>query len=188
MAAKLARLLYRMLRYGMPFIDRGAEFTTPSTANCKSTISSAKPPISDFKSSKLRERSRWRGSFPADLGTDRENRDLRQPLWHRHRVVQAHPHQRQCQSFTPSQAGTIVSPDQILAVLDESCHLAWLPLSRSGCSATQDGRSKNPARFTYDTADRIRPICSRPTRFEWLVLGRTRRHGYAAITLYRRES
>src|SRR5437762_9457586 len=26
MAAKLARLVYRMLRYGMPFIDRGAEF------------------------------------------------------------------------------------------------------------------------------------------------------------------
>ena len=26
MAAKLARLVYRMLRYGMAFIDRGAEF------------------------------------------------------------------------------------------------------------------------------------------------------------------
>ena len=26
MAAKLARLVYRMLRYGMPFIDRGADF------------------------------------------------------------------------------------------------------------------------------------------------------------------
>jgi transposase len=26
MAAKLARLVYRMLRYGMPFIDRGAHF------------------------------------------------------------------------------------------------------------------------------------------------------------------
>jgi transposase len=26
MAAKLARLVYRMLRYGMTFIDRGAEF------------------------------------------------------------------------------------------------------------------------------------------------------------------
>ena len=26
MAAKLARLVYRMLRYGMQFIDRGAEF------------------------------------------------------------------------------------------------------------------------------------------------------------------
>jgi transposase len=26
MAAKLARLVYRMLRYGMHFIDRGAEF------------------------------------------------------------------------------------------------------------------------------------------------------------------
>jgi hypothetical protein len=26
MATKLARLVYRMLRYGMPFIDRGAEF------------------------------------------------------------------------------------------------------------------------------------------------------------------
>jgi transposase len=26
MAAKLARLVYRMLRYGMHFVDRGAEF------------------------------------------------------------------------------------------------------------------------------------------------------------------
>ena len=26
MAAKLARLVYRMLRYGMQFVDRGAEF------------------------------------------------------------------------------------------------------------------------------------------------------------------
>ncbi len=26
MAAKLARLVYRMLRYGMPFVDRGAMF------------------------------------------------------------------------------------------------------------------------------------------------------------------
>jgi DhnA family fructose-bisphosphate aldolase class Ia len=26
MAAKLARLVYRMLRHGMPVIDRGAEF------------------------------------------------------------------------------------------------------------------------------------------------------------------
>jgi len=26
MAAKLARLVYRMLRYGMPYVDRGAEF------------------------------------------------------------------------------------------------------------------------------------------------------------------
>jgi transposase len=26
MAAKLARLVYRMLRYGMQFLDRGAEF------------------------------------------------------------------------------------------------------------------------------------------------------------------
>ena len=26
MAAKLARLVYRMLRYGMPFVDRGAKF------------------------------------------------------------------------------------------------------------------------------------------------------------------
>jgi hypothetical protein len=25
-AAKLARLVYRMLRYGMPYVDRGAEF------------------------------------------------------------------------------------------------------------------------------------------------------------------
>jgi transposase len=26
MAAKLARLVYRMLRYGMKYVDRGAEF------------------------------------------------------------------------------------------------------------------------------------------------------------------
>ena len=26
MAAKLARLVYRMLRYGMQFVDKGAEF------------------------------------------------------------------------------------------------------------------------------------------------------------------
>ena len=26
MAAKLARLIYRMLRYGMQFVDQGAEF------------------------------------------------------------------------------------------------------------------------------------------------------------------
>jgi hypothetical protein len=63
MAAKLARLVYRMLRYGMTFVDRGADFFDAGTANCKSTISNAKPPISEFKSSKLQQRSFWRVSF-----------------------------------------------------------------------------------------------------------------------------
>jgi hypothetical protein len=66
MAAKLPRLVYRMLRYGMPFIDRGAEFYDASTANCKLIISSAKPPISDSKSSKLRQRVLEREDFDAE--------------------------------------------------------------------------------------------------------------------------
>ena len=41
MAAKLARLVYRMLRYGMKFVDQGAEFY--ETANSRSSISSEKP-------------------------------------------------------------------------------------------------------------------------------------------------
>jgi hypothetical protein len=33
MAAKLARLVYRMLRYGMQFVDQGAEFYETQNRN-----------------------------------------------------------------------------------------------------------------------------------------------------------
>jgi hypothetical protein len=46
MAAKPARLVYRRLRFGRHSSTEERCFTTPSRANCKSTISSAKPPIS----------------------------------------------------------------------------------------------------------------------------------------------
>src|SRR5258708_7566098 len=45
-------------------------FTTPSTANCKLTISNAKPPISASKSSKLRQRSFWREPNMMIIGCD----------------------------------------------------------------------------------------------------------------------
>jgi hypothetical protein len=38
MAAKLARLVYRMLRYGMPFIDPGAEFSKIVHCECVSVM------------------------------------------------------------------------------------------------------------------------------------------------------
>ena len=44
MAAKLARLVYRMLRYGMKYVDQGAKCETHNTANTRSSISSEKPP------------------------------------------------------------------------------------------------------------------------------------------------
>ena len=40
MAAKLARLVYRMLRYGMNYIDRGVEFY--EAQHCKLQIQSLK--------------------------------------------------------------------------------------------------------------------------------------------------
>ena len=43
MAAKLARLVYRMLRYGMAYVDQGVEFSRPHTASYRSTISKEKP-------------------------------------------------------------------------------------------------------------------------------------------------
>jgi len=43
MAAKLARLVYRMLRYGMKYVDQGAKCETHNTANTRSSISSEKP-------------------------------------------------------------------------------------------------------------------------------------------------
>jgi|HubBroStandDraft_1064217.scaffolds.fasta_scaffold129406_1 hypothetical protein len=52
-AAKLARLVYRRLRFGLHSSTEERRFITPSKANCKSTISSAKPPMSSFKSSSL---------------------------------------------------------------------------------------------------------------------------------------
>jgi len=39
MGAKLGRLVYRMLRYGQEYVDRGATHTKSSTANNKSIIS-----------------------------------------------------------------------------------------------------------------------------------------------------
>ena len=36
MAAKLARLLYRMLRLGMKYVDQGAEFCAASAGNGES--------------------------------------------------------------------------------------------------------------------------------------------------------
>jgi transposase len=60
MAAKLARLVYRMLRYGMQFIDRGAEFYDAQHRKLQINYLKRKPPISDSKSSKLQQRSFWR--------------------------------------------------------------------------------------------------------------------------------
>ena len=54
MAAKLSRLLYRMLRYGMKYVDQGAEFykvQTPQTAGHPSQAKSR--PARVGKSSKL---------------------------------------------------------------------------------------------------------------------------------------
>ena len=52
MAAKLARLVYRMLRYGMKYVDQGAEFyEAQHRAIYRSNSSSGKPPSWDSKSS-----------------------------------------------------------------------------------------------------------------------------------------
>jgi hypothetical protein len=63
MAAKLARLVYRMLRYGMQFVDRGADFYDAQHRNLQINYLKRKPPISDSKSSKLRQRSFWRSNM-----------------------------------------------------------------------------------------------------------------------------
>ena len=44
MAAKLARLVYRMLRYGMKYVDQEPSAMRRNTANIRSSISSEKPP------------------------------------------------------------------------------------------------------------------------------------------------
>ena len=44
MAAKLARLVYRMLRYGMPTWTAERSSTRPNTGSYRSSISSGKPP------------------------------------------------------------------------------------------------------------------------------------------------
>jgi hypothetical protein len=44
MAAKLARLVYRMLRDGMTYVDQEPSSMSPNTANSRSSISSEKPP------------------------------------------------------------------------------------------------------------------------------------------------
>jgi hypothetical protein len=54
MAAKLARLVYRMLRYGMQFVDRGADFYAASHPQREINSlkrKAAKPPTWDSKSS-----------------------------------------------------------------------------------------------------------------------------------------
>jgi hypothetical protein len=48
MAAKLARLVYRMLRYGMKYVDQGAKLYEANTANNRSDISNGKPRSWDF--------------------------------------------------------------------------------------------------------------------------------------------
>jgi hypothetical protein len=47
MAAKLARLLNRMLRYGMKYVDQGADFSEAQNRKqqvIRSSISSEEPP------------------------------------------------------------------------------------------------------------------------------------------------
>jgi len=54
MAAKLARLVYRMLRYGMKYVDKEQPSTRPNTDSYRSSSSSGKLPSWDSRSSKLR--------------------------------------------------------------------------------------------------------------------------------------
>jgi hypothetical protein len=50
MAAKLARLLYRMLRYGMQCVDRGAKFYAAQHRNLQIAHLKRKPPSWGFES------------------------------------------------------------------------------------------------------------------------------------------
>jgi len=52
MAAKLARLVYRMLRYGMKYLDEERPSTTLNTDDYRSSTSTGKPPRWDYESSK----------------------------------------------------------------------------------------------------------------------------------------
>jgi hypothetical protein len=73
MAAKLARLVYRMLRYGLQFVDQGAEFyeTQHRKLQINYNISSGKPPNWDSKSSKLPQpKGGSSGEFAATTGKD----------------------------------------------------------------------------------------------------------------------
>jgi transposase len=54
MAAKLARLVYRILRYGTKFVDHGAQFYSCNNVLETSDVSSRELPGSDSNSSKLR--------------------------------------------------------------------------------------------------------------------------------------
>jgi hypothetical protein len=59
MAAKLARLVYHMLRDGMQFVDRGAQFYEAQHRNLQiKSLSNGKPPPSDSTSSRPQQRSR----------------------------------------------------------------------------------------------------------------------------------
>src|SRR6516225_7460864 len=59
---------------GWPSSTGARSFTKASTANCKLTISGAKPPISGSKSSKLRPRSFWRAEHMKIVGGDLHTR------------------------------------------------------------------------------------------------------------------
>jgi hypothetical protein len=48
-AAKLARLVYRMLRYGMKYVDKEAAFYDAEHRQQQINTSSAKPPASDTR-------------------------------------------------------------------------------------------------------------------------------------------
>jgi hypothetical protein len=50
MAAKLAHLVYRMLRYGMKYVDQGAASTRLNVTTHRLSSSSGKPPAWDTKS------------------------------------------------------------------------------------------------------------------------------------------
>jgi hypothetical protein len=61
MAAKLARLIYRMLRFGMQFVDQGAEVYEAAHRQREIHNLNRRPPIWDSKSFRPQQRS---GSLP----------------------------------------------------------------------------------------------------------------------------
>jgi hypothetical protein len=64
MAAKLARLVDRMLRYGMSFIDRGAEFY--DAQHRKLQVNKRKAANLGFQIIEAPQRSFWRERFDAE--------------------------------------------------------------------------------------------------------------------------
>jgi hypothetical protein len=62
MAAKLARLVYRILRYGMKYVDRGAAFYEAQHRQQQIKHLKSKPPSLDSKSSKFRQLKKPRSS------------------------------------------------------------------------------------------------------------------------------